>query len=65
MLVLTRRIGESLIIDGSIEVQIVAIQGGKVRLGVTAPAHVAVDREEVHAVRRREWLSQIEAAKEN
>jgi carbon storage regulator len=65
MLVLTRRIGESLIIDGSIQVQVVSIQGGKVRIGVAAPANVTVDREEVHVLRDREWLSQVESAKPN
>jgi carbon storage regulator len=48
MLVLTRRIGEEIVIDGSIRVTIVAIQEGRVRLGVTAPEHVRVDRQEIH-----------------
>jgi carbon storage regulator len=51
MLVLTRRIGEQLVIDGNIVVTIVAIEGNKIRLGVQAPAAVRVDREEVHARR--------------
>jgi carbon storage regulator len=48
MLVLTRRIGEEIVIDGSIRVTIVAIQEGRVRLGVTAPENVRVDRQEIH-----------------
>jgi carbon storage regulator len=48
MLVLTRRIGEEIVIDGSIRVTVVAIQEGRVRLGVTAPEHVRVDRQEIH-----------------
>jgi carbon storage regulator len=48
MLVLTRRVGESIIINGDIQVTVVAVQGEKVRLGIAAPASVTVDREEVH-----------------
>jgi carbon storage regulator len=48
MLVLTRRVGEEIVIDGSIRVTIVAIQEGRVRLGVTAPEYVRVDRQEIH-----------------
>jgi carbon storage regulator len=53
MLVLTRRIGETIVIDGSIRVTVVAIQEGRVRLGVTAPESVRVDREEIHERRAR------------
>jgi carbon storage regulator len=49
--VLTRRIGEQLVIDGNIVVTIVAIEGNKIRLGVQAPPAIRVDREEVHARR--------------
>jgi carbon storage regulator len=55
MLVLTRRIGEEIVIGGNIRVQVVAVEGNKVRLGITAPRDVAVDRQEVHA-RRAEFL---------
>ncbi len=48
MLVLTRNIGETIVIDGRIRVTVVAIAGGKVRIGVDAPDDVRVDREEVH-----------------
>jgi carbon storage regulator len=48
MLVLTRQIGEEIIIDGNIRVRIVAVNGSKVRLGITAPPEIAVDRKEVH-----------------
>lgn len=52
MLVLSRRIGEEIIIGGEIRVRIVDIQRGRVRLGVTAPRSVSVDRSEVYAQRR-------------
>ena len=48
MLVLTRRVGEEIIIDGRIRISIAAIQGQAVRLGIQAPAAVRVDRLEVH-----------------
>ncbi len=48
MLVLTRRQGETIIINGDIQVSVVALQGGKVRLGIEAPEWVTVDRQEVH-----------------
>jgi carbon storage regulator CsrA len=48
MLVLTRRLGEEIVIAGDIRVTVVAIQGDKVRLGVTAPDAIIVDRAEVH-----------------
>jgi carbon storage regulator len=47
MLVLTRKIGEEIIIDGHIRVTITAIKGDKVRIGITAPPEIRVDREEV------------------
>ena len=53
MLVLTRRVGEEIVIDGNIRVTVVGIKGDKVRIGVSAPEWVVVDREEVH--RRREF----------
>ena len=48
MLVLTRRLGEEIIIGGNISVSIEAIQGNKVRLGIAAPDSVTIDRREVH-----------------
>ncbi len=48
MLVLTRRIGEEVVIGNNIRVRVVAVQGNKIRLGVVAPSSVAVDRREVH-----------------
>ena len=54
MLVLTRKIGEEIVIDGDIRISLVAIQGNKIRLGITAPADVTVDRAEIHA-RRQEF----------
>ncbi len=48
MLVLSRRPGEEIVIDGTIRVTVVEIRGNQVRLGITAPPSVPVDRQEVH-----------------
>jgi carbon storage regulator len=54
MLVLTRKPGETIVIGGRIRVTVTAVEGNKVRLGVSAPADVPIDREEVHR-RIRKW----------
>ena len=59
MLVLTRRIGEQIVIDGNIRVVVIAISGDKVRLGTSAPSSVTVDRSEVHE-RRGEFAYQCD-----
>ncbi len=46
MLVLTRKMNESVIIDGGIEIMVVAVRGNKVRLGFRAPADVIIRRQE-------------------
>ncbi len=57
MLVLTRRQGEAIIINGDIQVTVVALQGGKIRLGIEAPEWMTVDRKEIHD-RRVEFLEE-------
>jgi len=47
MLVLTRKVGESLLIGGRVRVKLVSVDGFQVRLGVQAPADVQVLREEL------------------
>jgi carbon storage regulator len=47
MLVLTRRIGEEIVIADQIRVVVVAVGGCQVRLGIRAPATVRIDRQEV------------------
>lgn len=49
MLVLTRRRGEGVTIGPDIRVVVLSTQGGQVRLGIEAPKHVEVHRDEVHA----------------
>ncbi len=48
MLVLSRKPGQSLIIGEEVRVKIVEVRGQQVRLGIDAPAHIAVVREELH-----------------
>ena len=48
MLVLTRKVGEEIVIGGDIRVVVTGVKGDRVRIGVVAPSDVRVDREEVH-----------------
>jgi carbon storage regulator len=48
MLVLTRRVGEVIVIDNDIRITIASVRGERVRIGITAPKFVQVDREEVY-----------------
>jgi len=52
MLVLTRKVGENIIIGDNIRVTIVSIDGGKVRIGIEAPRDVTVDRQEIYERRK-------------
>ena len=48
MLVLTRKIGETLVIGGNVTVTVLAVKGSQVRIGITAPREVQVHREEIY-----------------
>jgi carbon storage regulator len=48
MLVLSRKVGEDIVIGNDIHLTVVSIQGDKVRIGISAPKEVTVDRQEVH-----------------
>ncbi|MCY1403140.1 Carbon storage regulator [compost metagenome] len=48
MLVLTREVGESIIIDDEVTLKVLAINESVVRLGVDAPRHIQVHREEIY-----------------
>jgi carbon storage regulator len=48
MLILTRRVGESVVIGDDIGVTILGVKGNQVRIGVTAPKDVTVHRQEIY-----------------
>jgi len=48
MLILTRRVGETLVIGDDVNVTVLGVRGNQVRLGVNAPKEVAVHREEIY-----------------
>ncbi|TRW49023.1 carbon storage regulator CsrA [Aliidiomarina halalkaliphila] len=48
MLILTRRIGETIMVNDNIKVTVLAINGSQVKIGVQAPSDVSVHREEIY-----------------
>lgn len=54
MLILTRRVGETVMIGNEVTVTVLGVKGNQVRIGVNAPKDVAVHREEIYERIRRE-----------
>jgi carbon storage regulator len=54
MLILTRRVGETVIIGNEVTVTVLGVKGNQVRIGVNAPKDVAVHREEIYDRIKRE-----------
>jgi len=64
MLILTRRVGEKLIIGEDVTVTILSLKGNQIRIGIDAPRSVKVHREEVYEriQKERETLSVVPSA---
>ena len=54
MLILTRRVGETIMIGNDVTVTVLAVKGNQVRVGINAPKTVAVHREEIYERIQRE-----------
>ncbi|OOG28122.1 carbon storage regulator [Thioalkalivibrio denitrificans] len=54
MLILTRRVGETLMIGDQVSVTVLGVKGNQVRIGINAPKDVAVHREEIYDRIKRE-----------
>ncbi len=48
MLILTRRVGETVVVGDDVTVTVLGVKGNQVRWGISAPKHVAVHREEIY-----------------
>jgi len=62
MLILTRRVGETVMIGEEIEVTVLGVKGNQVRVGIKAPKDTPVHREEIYERIRRETTGEIALA---
>ncbi|HEX4924901.1 MAG TPA: carbon storage regulator CsrA [Bdellovibrionales bacterium] len=65
MLVLTRKLGESIAIDDNIKITVVQIKGKQVRLGIQAPKDTKIHREEVYIAIQEQNKAAVTASSDN
>ncbi len=64
MLILTRKVGESIMIGDSVEVKILGLRAGQVKIGIEAPKDLKVHREEIYERIRAEEASKRQESNE-
>ena len=62
MLILTRRVGETLMVGDEVTVTVLGVKGNQVRIGVNAPKEVAVPRQQIYHRNQHEKSSDSESA---
>jgi carbon storage regulator len=65
MLILTRRVGETVMIGNDVTVTVLGVKGNQVRIGINAPKNVAVHREEIYERIKREQQGEHPAGDRN
>lgn len=64
MLILTRKVGESIMIGDSVEVKVLGLRAGQIKLGIEAPKDLKVHREEIYERIRAEEEDKLKASNE-